>query len=87
MTDEMKRVHELELWAWIGADDSEEKTGVLGLKQARTPAGMIPLAAVTPGKLEQDYIRVQMRELAASTGVRRYLVRFRVEEIEEVMEP
>jgi hypothetical protein len=86
MRDEDK-LKGLKCWAWVGEDDGPVRSGEIGLKQGRTPAGMIPLAAVTPGKMHQGYIRDQMRFLVQHTGVKRYLVRFRVEAIEEVIEP
>ena len=36
--------HEIAMYAWIGED--ELGSGIVGLKQGLTPAGMIPLAAM-----------------------------------------
>ena len=80
MTD--LEIRDLKLWAWVGLDDLNY-TGVLGLKQGRTPAGIIPLVACVEGKMTQQYIREQMQMLAKLTGVKRYLVRFRFEAVVE----
>lgn len=74
--DEFKDV---ELYAWIGPDDSitDPRTGEIGIKQARCPAGMIPMVAVRRDKMEQAYIVAQMKLLTAATGVPRVLARFK----------
>lgn len=88
MERELERVLGLGLWAWVGQDDGPEpRTGELGLKQGIVPAGYIPLVAVKQEKITTDHIKRQMEALAQSTGVRRYLVRFKVEAVEEVIEP
>lgn len=52
------RLESIELYAWLGED--ELGSGEVGLKQARCPAGCIPMVAVKKGKMQQGYIRDQM---------------------------
>ena len=70
---------EVELYAWIGADDNilDARTGEIGLKQAYCPAGMIPMVAVRRDKMEQPYIVKQMESVTEMTGVPRVLARFK----------
>jgi len=89
MTNDHEQIKGASIWAWIGEDDSAPslEPGQIGIKQATTPAGNIPLASIRPGQLSQQYIRTQMEHFAKLTGKRRHLVRFRFEAIEETIEP
>jgi hypothetical protein len=42
---------EMSLWAWLGED--EHGSGVIGLKQAQSPAGLIPIVATRRAKVER----------------------------------
>jgi hypothetical protein len=72
MADE--RVKKLELFAWVGED--ELGSGEIGLKQALTPVGMIPLAAIHEHKMDQDYLVKAMKAQAKAYGKRIQLCRF-----------
>ena len=69
-----ERLEDLELFAWVGED--EFGSGVIGLKQGRVPAGMIPLVATTQGKLDRTRIEQQMQAQAQEYGKRISLCRF-----------
>lgn len=74
------------LYAWIGRDETGREPG-LGLKQALTPAGFIPLVSCRPGQLEQGYILEQLQAQASKHGKTIRLVRFVVESIEMKVVP
>jgi hypothetical protein len=73
------------IYAWVGED--EHGSGKVGLKQAMTPAGMIPLAAVDLEKMDQDYLRQALQQQATTYGKTIRLVRFRFEEVEIQLDP
>lgn len=77
--EEHRSYKDVELYAWIGVDDSvgAPRTDEIGLKQARCPAGWIPMVAVRRDKMEQDYIVKQMEDVSRLTGVPRVLARFK----------
>lgn len=58
----------MKLYAWIGED--EFGSGFVGLKQARVPAGYIPLVAIEKDrhKLEHPKLVAQLRLQAATFG-------------------
>jgi hypothetical protein len=66
---------ELVMYAWVGEDDTGD-SGVVGLKQGSTPAGMIPLAAMGHHLDRLAKLKTQMEALARLTGKKRYLVKF-----------
>jgi len=66
MSDTPDNVKEIALYAWLGED--EFGSGVVGLKQALVPAGMIPLVAVDNSKIDQEYIRQAMQAQANAYG-------------------
>lgn len=72
-----KRVEEIELYAWLGLD--EFGSGEIGLKRGLTPAGDIPMVAISREKLEKFW--PQAEALAAMHGKRIYMVRFKVAEV------
>ena len=69
------RLGAVELFAWVGED--ELGSGIIGLKQARVPAGMIPIVATTREKVDQPYIREQLQTMVDQFGKTHFLVRFR----------
>lgn len=73
------------LWAWVGAD--ELGSGELGLKQARTPAGMIPLVACKEGKIDKPEIAGQLQSQATVFRKVIRLVRFRYQAVVETLNP
>jgi len=66
MSDTPDNVKEIALYAWLGED--EFGSGVVGLKQALVPAGMIPLVAVDNNKIDREYIRQAMQAQANAYG-------------------
>ena len=77
-----KALEETELWAWLGEDDREDvaaRTGEIGLKQAQTPAGMIPMAAVLRSKMEKHFHQAEAQ--AARMGKKIRLCRFTFAEV------
>lgn len=75
------RLDEIELYAWVGED--ELGSGGIGLKQARCPAGLIPMVAVDQWKMQQDYIRDQMDGQGKIFGKRVALCRFKFDGVVE----
>jgi hypothetical protein len=75
-------IRELCLYAWVGPDQLDPfGSGEIGLKQARCPAGMIPIVATTEAKVTQDYLTEQMEMMANAYGQPIYLVRFAAVEV------
>jgi hypothetical protein len=75
----MTELKNIEIYAWVGED--ELGSGEIGLKQAQTPAGYIPLAAIRPEKMSQDYLVKAMERQAARHGKKISLVRFSFVEV------
>lgn len=69
------QIEDIELFAWLGED--ELGSGEIGLKQAHCPAGMIPMVAVKQGKMQQDFIRMQMDRQGKAYGKKIQLCRFK----------
>lgn len=67
-------VRYMELYAWVGED--EYGSGEYGLKQAVSPAGIIPLVACKEGKIDQNYIKEQLQHQANVYGKPMRLCRF-----------
>jgi hypothetical protein len=63
------------LFAWVG-EDQFGKEG-FGIKQALCPVGFIPLVSCKGGKLEQDYIKEQLRAMVEAYGKTVFLCRFK----------
>lgn len=82
---ELEQIENMHLWAWVGPDDVTY-SGVVGIKIGITPAGAIPLVACIEDKMKQRYIREGNRAMVKLRNEKRYLVRFRFEAIEEVIE-
>ncbi len=59
-------VKQIELFAWLGED--EFGSGEVGIKQARVPAGMVPLVASKDDKMSQDYIVNGLQQQANKYG-------------------
>ena len=66
----------IELFAWIGED--EYGSGVVGLKQALVPAGLIPLVVVAEDRRKIDHaaLRRQLQHQADRFGKPIRLARF-----------
>lgn len=62
-----------DLFAFLGLD--EFGSGVVGIKQGRVPAGMIPLVSLEAHKLEK--VRSQIEEQAQRYGKKIYLCNFK----------
>lgn len=77
----MKRLEDIELYAWLGED--ELGSGEIGLKQAQCPAGMIPMVAVKLSKMQQDYIKKQMDLQGKAFRKKISLCRFRFDGVVE----
>jgi len=58
MSDTPENVKEVALYAWVGED--ELGSGVVGLKQAWTRAGAVPLVAVDHAKMLNEVIQQQL---------------------------
>lgn len=76
---------QIELYAWIGED--ELGSGKVGLKQARVPAGMIPIVAIDRSKVDQEYIIAQLELQARMWGRPIKLVRFEMVEVLKEIQP
>lgn len=68
-----------EMYAWIGED--EFGSGIVGLKQGLTPAGMIPLAAMAHHLNRLTKLKPIMEVQASQYGKKIYLCRFSMIEI------
>jgi hypothetical protein len=76
MPDELK---DLELFAWVGED--EFGSSKIGLKQAMVPAGLIPIVAIARGKVDREFIALQMEQQARAYGKQISLCRFTLAEV------
>lgn len=81
----MPKLEDIELFAWVGED--EDGSGDLGLKQALTPCGLIPLVSVQKEKLDHEVLVAQLQNQANIFGTRPKLCRFKLVEVEAVIEP
>jgi hypothetical protein len=75
----------VELYAWLGED--EHGSGAIGLKQALTPAGLIPLVATERGKVAGVNLARQLQAQADRYGKTIVLCRFRLEAVDMVLRP
>ncbi len=57
---------EMKLFAWVGED--EFGSGEVGIKQARVPAGMIPIVATRRGKVDRADVIRQLQAQADRFG-------------------
>jgi hypothetical protein len=75
------KIEDHSILAWVGED--EHGSGVIGIKQARVPAGLIPLAAMDydAQKLQRAELILQLEAQAATFGKKIRLVRFRFEAV------
>lgn len=76
---------DLALFAYVGED--EFGSGEVGLKQAHTPSGLIPLVATREAKMDQTYIKEQLQAQANAYGKTIRLVRFAEAETVLTIEP
>jgi len=72
-------LRDLVIYAWVGED--ELGSGVVGLKQAQTPAGMIPLAAMGHHLDRMLKLAPAMQALALLYGKKIRLCRFAFEDV------
>lgn len=82
MTEE-DRIKEVELYAWVGED--ELGSGEIGLKQALTRVGCIPLVATKKAKMYTNHIPEQLQAQVKQCGKTIRLVRFTFAEIVDVI--
>jgi hypothetical protein len=69
-----QRLKGVELYAWIGED--ELGSGLVGIKQALVPAGMIPLVATQQEKMSRGSLIQAMGMQAEAYNKKIYLCRF-----------
>lgn len=69
----------MELYAWMGED--ELGSGEIGLKQALTQAGCIPLVATKKAKMYTNQLPQQLAAQSAACGKTIRLVRFTYAEV------
>lgn len=69
----------VELVAWLGED--EFGSGQVGLKQARVPAGLIPMVAIREHEAKLRAVKPQLEVQARAFGQRIYLCRFTFAEV------
>lgn len=74
-----------DIFAWIGEDENGE--GWVGLKQALTPAGMVPLAAVERHRAKMERMLPALQQQARQYGKTIRLVRYVAVEDVMVVEP
>jgi hypothetical protein len=74
-----ERIEDVRLFAWLGED--EHGSGLIGLKQALVPAGMIPIVATELAKADQTNIQEALNLQARTYGKPISLVEFRVERV------
>ena len=72
---------DLAIYAWVGYD--EMGSGQIGLKQAITPAGMIPLAAMDYHLDRMMKLKPQLEAQAEKHGKKIRLIRFVAVELED----
>lgn len=77
----------MKLFAWVGPD--ELGSGVVGLKQGRVPAGVIPLVVVEADrhKLERPEVVAQLQAQATRFGVTITFVEFEDVSVQRTLEP
>ena len=77
-------VKAVELFAWLGED--ELGSGEVGIKQAKCPAGYIPLVSVNGKKMDQDYMIQQLQLQANLYGKTIRLCKYKfVEEVVTIL--
>lgn len=75
----------MKLYAWIGED--EFGSGVVGLKQAVVPAGIVPLVAIDRTKIDRPEIRRQLQNQANVYGKPIRLAEFELTADLDALEP
>jgi len=85
MSETPQAIQDMVLYAWVGED--ELGSGEIGLKQARCPAGLVPMVACQAGKMEQAYIIEALQQQASVFGKAIRLVKFRFEGVVQTLEP
>ena len=80
-----EKLEDVRLFAWLSED--QLGSGEVGLKQALTPAGMIPLVAVAEDKMRQGYIVDQLMAMANRYDKPISLVQYRMERVLIRLEP
>jgi hypothetical protein len=74
-----------DLYAWVGED--EMGSGEVGLKQALTSCGLIPLVSVSQEKIGQPKIHGQMEAQSKMYGKTIRLIKFVAQEVVITIEP
>lgn len=64
-----EKLKDIKLYAWLGEDEMTPN-GEIGLKQARVPAGYIPMVAIDESKMDRGPIIMQL-DLQGKTYHRR----------------
>jgi hypothetical protein len=72
-------IEKIKLYAWVGPD--EFGSGEIGLKQARVPAGMIPIVAIKEGKVNTQQILEQLDLQGKTYGTRISLCEFEFKQV------
>jgi hypothetical protein len=75
----MPDITSIELFAWIGED--EFGSGVIGIKQAMVPAGMIPIVATSLEKVNREFITRAMDMQGKAYGKKIMLCKFKFDGI------
>jgi len=83
--EETEIVKKMVLYAWVGED--ELGSGKVGLKQGLTLGGLVPLVACEEGKVDQDFLIMQLRAQSSNYGKPIHLCRFVYEKELMVLEP
>lgn len=79
MVREVGEAKPLAIYAWVGED--EHGSGKVGLKQGLTPAGMIPLVAMSYHLDRLAKLKPQMEAQAAASGMKIRLCKFVMTEV------
>jgi hypothetical protein len=80
-----QRLRDVELFAWLGED--ELGSGELGLKQARVPAGLIPMVSILKEKMQRRDVLDGLTIQALIFKKEISLCRFTFAGVEEILRP
>ena len=71
----MEKLKDITLYAWLGVD--ELGSGEIGLKQAKVPAGYVPMVAIDESKMDRKEITLQLDVMGKMYGTRISLCKFK----------